>query len=91
MAKNVDVCSNWNGTSQENFNFTNHSSGTVTVSSVTGQTWPFNLASPFTVPPKDGGSPGKTAVSLLQLADGTYTYDVDGCITGGQPKTVTIP
>jgi|KBSMisStaDraftv2_1062788.scaffolds.fasta_scaffold995034_2 hypothetical protein len=91
MAKNIDVCSDWHGTSQEDFNFTNHNSTDVTVCAAANQTWPFNIASPITVPAKGGGSPGKIAVSLLQLPNGTYTYDVDGCITGGQPKSVTIP
>ena len=91
MPKNINICSSWHGNANEDFNFVNQNTVQGIVAAVPGQTWPFVQSSPITVPAKDGG-PGSTACQLLpNLADGTYTYDVTGCITGGQPRNVTIP
>ncbi len=87
----VNVCSSFHANPLANFNFINNNTVATTVSAVEGQTWPFSPASPITVPAKAQGGPGSVAVQVLNLANGTYYYEVDGCITGGQSKTVTIP
>ena len=91
MAKQVNVCDSWNGAAQTNFDFKNSNTQAATVSAASGQTWPFVESSPITVPASDGSGPGKISCQLANLPDGTYFYLVDGCITGGQSKSVTIP
>ena len=87
----VNVCSSFHANPLANFNFINNNTVASTVSAAPGQTWPFSPASPITVPARSQGGPGSVPVQVLNLANGTYTYLVDGCITGGQSKTVTIP
>jgi hypothetical protein len=91
MAKQVNVCSDWNGNANENFDFVNHSTSAVTVDADGESTWPFSPAAPVTVPAKGPGGPGKLSMQILDLPDDTYPYNVDGCLTGGQAKSVTIP
>ena len=87
----VNVCSSFHANPQQSFNFINNNTVATTVTAASGQIWPFSPASPLTVPARAQGGPGSVAVQVLNLANGTYTYLVDGCITGGQSKTVTIP
>jgi hypothetical protein len=91
MAKQVNVCSDWNGNANEDFDFVNHNTSDVIVDVAGNDTWPFSPASPVTVPAKGASGPGKVSMEILDLPDGTYTYNVEGCVTGGQAKTVTIP
>jgi hypothetical protein len=91
MAKQVNVCSDWHGSAQENFTWINQNTLPVTVTQLPNSTWPFSLASGFSVPGKGVGGPGQLNCSLLNLPNNTYPYNVDGCITGGQAKNVTIP
>lgn len=91
MAQNIKVCDDWHGTTQENFNFTNHSNQTANITAISGQTWPFVQTS-IQVLPKANGQPGSTPCQIKSgLANGTYSYNVDICPTGGAAKTVTIP
>ena len=87
----VNVCSSFHANKQQSFNFINNNTVATAVTAAPNQTWPFNLATPISVPGRAPGGPGSVAVQVLNLPDGTYTYLVDGCITGGQSKTVTIP
>lgn len=91
MAKNIKVCDDWHGAAQESFNFVNHTDQVANITQIANQTWPFSQASPIQVPAKANGNPGSTATTLLNLANNTYTYNVDICPTGGAAKTVTIP
>ncbi len=91
----VNVCSNWNGIKGEQITFQNSNSNDCTISSQTGQTWPFAQSSPITVPARTASGPGQVNCDLLSnLGDGTYPYDVDGCpnlkLTVSS-KSVTIP
>ncbi len=91
MAKQVNVCSDWNGSAKESFEFVNHNTTPVTVNQLPKTIWPFSLPPGFSVPGKTASGPGKKPCSLLDLPDNPYPYEVDGCITEGQSKTVTIP
>jgi len=91
MAREINVCKDWNGSAKEDFEFVNHNTGPVQVNKAKGSTWPFSLPPGFSVPGKTASGPGKQPCSLLDLPDSPYPYDVDGCTTQGQSKTVTIP
>ena len=91
MAREINVCKDWNGSAKEDFEFVNHNVDPVEVKQAAHSTWPFSLDPGFSVPGKTATGPGKKPCSLLDLADNTYPYDVDGCTTEGQSKTVTIP
>jgi hypothetical protein len=91
MAREINVCKDWNGSAKENFVFVNHNVGPVRVDKAPNSTWPFSLPPGFSVPGKTASGPGKQPCSLLDLPDHMYPYDVDGCTTQGQSKTVTIP
>jgi hypothetical protein len=89
---NIKVCDDWHGNVSQNFNFTNNSNLVANISAISGQTWPFVQTSPIQVPAKGSGAPGSTSCQIAAgLANGTYSYNVDICPTGGAAKTVTIP
>ena len=81
----IPVChDNWNGVKNENFNWNNNSSSTVTISQDGNSTWPFGTPSPITVPPHS-----KVACTLISNP-GTYCYNANPCSTLGNPKNVII-
>jgi hypothetical protein len=90
---NQNPCSSgWHGRQKESITFINPYDAPLTVCATTS-TWPFVPASPITVPAGGKGGPGTVNVSIANVPNGTYTYDVEGCKNpqGGLPKEVTIP
>lgn len=85
----VDICNDWNGSQGNKVTFINNTDGPCTIEAGSDE-WPFKNGPPL---PTTGSCPaGGTIVTHLKnpLADGQYTYEVDGC-NNATPKTVTVP
>jgi len=86
----VDICDDWNGSQGNKVTFDNDTDGPCTITQDGTNTWPFKDGPPL---PATGSIPaGGTLVTHLKnpLADGTYTYVVNGC-DDALPKNVTVP
>jgi hypothetical protein len=79
------ICSDFKGNPLDPVQWQGVPSGGCTISSITGQTWPFNLKSPITLPN------ASTITIASGLADGTYSFTVSCCSLENATKTVTVP
>lgn len=82
----VQVCNNFHAHKADSFVWQNNLNVTCCISQPPNTTWPFVQASPICIP---ANSTANGAISP-NLADGTYSYNVD-CCTNLVPKSVTIP
>ncbi len=95
--QHIPVCTdNWHANKSEQFDWHNGVTTAPTPCCITqlpNTIWPFVQPSPICVPGKDQhGGPGVWPCQIQSgLANGPYSYYVDCCLTGGAPKTVTIP
>lgn len=86
----VEICNDWNGSQGNKVTFENNTGGDCSIDQDGTNTWPFKDGPPL---PATGSIPdGGTLVTHLKnpLADGTYTYVVNGC-DDMVPKSVTVP
>lgn len=80
------ICSDFNGACDQEVDFTGLA-GSCSISSIQGQTWPFQNASPINFP-----LPGNTKIKLASgLSAGVqYQYSVSCCTTEAATHHVTI-
>jgi hypothetical protein len=88
--KNVGICDDFTAKAGDSVNWTGIPTscaatlGSCTVYQDNGNTWPFQQASPITIP-----SPSNIPLKA-DLAPGEYTYAVSCCATENAVHTVTI-
>jgi hypothetical protein len=87
----INVCDSWNGSEGNKVTFQNSTSSVCNITQLPNTTWPFRDASPIQVPAGSLTAPGTKSTHLNNhLANGTYAYNVDCCISG-MSKSVTVP
>ncbi|MGA6983850.1 MAG: hypothetical protein WCC95_11980 [Candidatus Sulfotelmatobacter sp.] len=79
------VCSDFKGNPLDPVEWQGVPSTGCTISSISGQTWPFNLPSSISLP-----SPSTVTIKS-GLPNGTYSFSVSCCPLENATKTVTVP